>query len=329
MNTKPIRQQFADTMLDVGKKDKGLVVLVGDISHFRLQPFAKACPGRYYNVGICEPTIVNMAAGLARVGFFPVVHTIAPFIIERAFEQIKLDFCYQDLGVSLISCGSAFDYSTLGYSHHCYDDFSLIKGLPGTQIIYPGMANEFDTLFKQTYGNGRITYMRITNHSHGVKIKGSDIKFGKGVRVREGKDLTIVATGGQLKTAMDTLPLLQDKGIDTEVIYIHTIKPLDNDLILKSVNKTKRVLIIEEHNEVGGLGDEVIRISKNSPGIRYAQLGIPETIIHSYGTYQQLAEELGFTPKGVMNKVSSVLGLGKKRKKTNAKGKREAEPVTV
>lgn len=103
LNKKRIRQQFADTMLEVGQNDPNLVVLLGDISHFILQPFAKACPGRYYNVGICEPTIVSMAAGLAKVGFYPVVHTIAPFIVERSFEQIKLDFCYQQLDGNLVT----------------------------------------------------------------------------------------------------------------------------------------------------------------------------------------------------------------------------------
>ncbi|MFQ5737780.1 MAG: hypothetical protein ACE5JX_02125, partial [Acidobacteriota bacterium] len=103
MTPKSIRRQFADTMLAVGREDSNLVVLVGDISHFILQPFAQTCPGRYYNVGICEPTIVSMAAGLAKVGYTPVVHTIAPFLIERSFEQIKLDFCYQQLGGNLVT----------------------------------------------------------------------------------------------------------------------------------------------------------------------------------------------------------------------------------
>lgn len=102
---KHMRQEFADTMLEVGQVDAKLVVLIGDISHGILQPFAKACPGRFYNIGICESTIVNMAAGLAKVGLYPVVHTIAPFIVERSFEQIKLDFGYQHLGVNLVTVG--------------------------------------------------------------------------------------------------------------------------------------------------------------------------------------------------------------------------------
>src|SRR3990170_6447665 len=154
--TKTIRQEFADTMLEVGQKDPNLLVLIGDISHFILQPFAKACPGRFYNIGICENTIVNMAAGLSKVGFYPVVHTISPFIIERSFEQIKDDFGYQRVGVNIVTVGSAFDYGGLGCTHHCYGDFAMLKTIEGTEIIYPGSPLEFNLLFKQTYKNGKI-----------------------------------------------------------------------------------------------------------------------------------------------------------------------------
>ncbi len=157
MSVKTMRQQFVDTMINIGKTDSNLVVLVGDISHFIFQSFAKACPGRYYNVGICEPTIISMAAGLAKTGLYPVAHTIAPFIIERSFEQLKLDFCYQQLGGSIVTVGSVFDYSNLGCTHHCYGDFALLKTLQNTEIIYPACPNEFDTLFRQTYKNNNLT----------------------------------------------------------------------------------------------------------------------------------------------------------------------------
>ena len=175
------------------------------------------------------------------------------------------------------------------------------------------MANEFDILFKKMYRNGKITYMRITNYYHGVNIEERDIEFGKGIKIKEGRDLTIVVTGSQLNNVMKVLPVLQDKKVDAEVIYIHTIKPLDDKLICESIEKTKKVLIIEEHNEIGGLGDEVIRISKNILGVQYAQHGIPECIIHDYGTYQELCETLGFTPEGIINKIKTILKFNERR----------------
>ena len=173
--TKKIRDGFAETMLEVGKKDSRLVVLVGDISHFILQPFAKECPGRYYNIGICEPTMVTIAAGLSKVGFIPVIHTIAPFLIERSFEQIKLDFGYQKLGGNFVSVGAGFDYGNLGCTHHCYDDFSLLKNVEGMKIVYPASYAEFNILFKQIYDDKSPNYFRIPENSHGAIFKNSNI----------------------------------------------------------------------------------------------------------------------------------------------------------
>ena len=182
MIPKKMRQQFADTLLDIGQKDPRLAVLIGDISHFILQPFAKACPGRFYNVGICEPTIISMAAGLAKTGLVPVVHTIAPFIMERSYEQIKLDFCYQGLAGNILTVGSAFDYANLGVTHHCYNDFALMKALPNTQVIYPASPVEFEVLFRQTYDNDQVTLFRVPEHQHGQVIDPAALKVGKEAR---------------------------------------------------------------------------------------------------------------------------------------------------
>lgn len=306
MTTKPIRQQFADTMLEVGREDPNLVVLVGDISHFRLQPFAKACPGRYYNVGICEPTIVSMAAGLAKVGFYPVVHTIAPFIIERSFEQIKLDFCYQKLGGNLVSVGSAFDYANLGATHHCYGDFALLKTLPNTQITYLASTVEFDSLFRQAYQNGALTLFRIAAHQHGQEFKANDIQFGKGIKVTDGRNLTIVATGPQLRNALAARDGLGEMGWDADILYVHTIRPLDTELIRASVRKTRRVLVIEEHMRSGGLGDDVLRATRDLPNVQYASLSIPDRFVTEYGTYQNHCEKLGLTREGILQRVGEV-----------------------
>ncbi len=304
---KDMREEFADTLLEVGKKDENLVVMVGDISHFRLLDFAKACQGRYYNIGICEPTIVNMAAGLSMLGFYPVVHTIAPFIVERSYEQIKLDFCYQELGVNIITVGSAFDYSTLGCTHHCYVDFALLKPLPDTQIFFPASPIELITLFKQTYNNGKVSYFRIPRLSHDFIFSKEQLISGKGIKVTKGNDLTIVVTGPQLKTALDASELLKKFGFDAEIIYMHTIKPFDQKLILESVKNTKKVIVIEEHSMYGGMGDEVLRITKDLAGIKYSFIAIPDIFVRDYGSYADICELLGFTVDNIVQKVKSEL----------------------
>ncbi len=313
MNGKSIRQQFADTMLDVGRLDPRLVVLVGDISHNLLKPYASACPGRYFNVGICEQTIVGMAAGLAKVGFYPVVHTIAPFLVERSFEQLKLDFSYQGLGGNLVTSGSAFDYSNLGCSHHCYGDFALLKTLENTAIIYPGSPLEFDLLFRQTYRDGRLTVFRVPARQHGYPFQAQEILFGKAIRVTLGRGLTIVVTGPQLKNALDAREDLSRMGLEPEIVYVPTIQPLDTDTIHESALKTRRVMVVEEHMERGGLGDDVLRSIRTIPGCEFTSLSIPNSFVTEYGSYEDHCRALGLTREGIIQRAGSVFSVGAKR----------------
>jgi len=300
---KSIRQQFADTILAVGQDDHNLVVLIGDISHFILQPFAKACPGRFYNIGICEPTIMSMGAGLAKAGLYPVLHTIAPFLIERSFEQIKLDFCYHKLGGNLVTVGSAFDYANLGCTHHCYDDWALLKSFPNTQIMYPSSPVEFDTLFRQTYQNGYLTLFRLPEHQHGYEFHQKEIINGEAIKLTDGQRLTIVTTGPHLRDALEAREELTALGYEPEIIYIHTIKPLDTDLIYASALKTRRVLVLEEHNRIGGVGEDVLRTIFGINDIQFNWIGIPEVFIRDYRPYEQHCEALGLTRDGIVKNV--------------------------
>ncbi|MDX2187689.1 MAG: transketolase C-terminal domain-containing protein [Opitutaceae bacterium] len=296
---KKIRQEFADTMLELGSVDPRLVVMVGDISHGILQPYAKACPGRYYNIGICEPTIVNMAAGLSKVGLIPVVHTIAPFIAERAYEQIKLDFGYQKLSGNFITVGGAFDYAQLGCSHHCYADVSLLSHFRRAQIIVPGTAREFNVLFKQIYSADAINYVRIPEYSHGIEFSDELLRFGRGIQVREGKDVTLAVIGTQLANAVKAAATLADAGISAEILYFHTLKPFDRALLRKSVEKTGRLLSIEELSAHDGLFNLCLRSCVGLPGFSAAQIAIPD-FIHSYGSYEELCTQAGFSPENIV-----------------------------
>ena len=305
-----MRKTFADTMLEVGQVDPKLVVLVGDISHFALQPFAKACPGRFYNVGILEPTIVNMAAGLSISGLHPVVHTIAPFLIERSVEQIKLDFCYQQVGGTLISVGSAFDYSGLGCSHHCYNDLALIKSLPNTEVVYPASPKEFRLLFRESYRNGKLTYFRLPGTQHGVELRDENVRMGKGIRVKAGRDVTIIAAGPQLKTVVESLPLLAERSIDAEVLYLPALKPFDQEIVRDSVARTRHLLVVEEHSRYGGFGDEALRAAVNVGNVRCDFISIPDEFQRGYGQYEEHLQALGFVATNIARRCAALLAIG-------------------
>ncbi len=301
-----MRNAFASLMKNIGEYDKKLVVLIGDISHFILQPFAEACPGRFYNIGILEPTIVSMSAGLYHTGFYPVAHTIAPFLTERSLEQIKLDFCYQELGGNLVTVGSAFDYAGLGCTHHCYDDIGILKNIPRTEIVYPAMPKEFEIIFKKTYRNDKLTYFRLPEHKHNVDIDEKKIIFGKAIILKSGKDITIIAAGPQLKTVMNALPSLKNIGIDPEIIYVPTIKPFDYETVGKSVKKTGKFVVIEEHMEFGGVGDEVLRCVEGVLIKNRIFLNIPNNFIHYYGSYEEICNKLGLTPKNLIKTIKAI-----------------------
>ena len=302
-----MRKVFTSYMKEVGLRDPKLVVLVGDISHFALQPFAEACPGRFYNVGILEPTIVSMAAGIAASGLYPVAHTIAPFLIERSLEQIKLDFCYQNLGGTLVSVGSAFDYSGLGCSHHTYNDLGIIKGLPNTQVIFPASDIEFEELFSQTYQNQYLTYFRLPTDKHGVKFDKSQMKIGQGIRVREGSAATILAVGPMLKAAMEALPALENKLGSIEVLYYPTIKPFDTELVRASVAKTKRLLVIEEHSLVGGISQEAVFACLGVNGTKFDFISIPNEFQRGYGHLADHYNQLGLSAEGVTKRLTAMV----------------------
>lgn len=301
-----LRQSFANTMLQVGEKDERLVVLVGDISHGILQPYAKSFPNRYYNIGICEPSIVNMASGLSEVGLIPVVHTIAPFLIERSYEQIKLDFGYQKRGVNLISVGSAFDYSKLGCSHHCYTDVSLISHIEGSQVFVPGSAYEFESLFNATYDSNCINYFRLTENPHGQDTSKWNIAVGEGMIVKEGKDITVITTGAQLENAVKAAEILESQNINVEILYFPTLKPFDSDLVKNSVSKTKNMITIEEISAQDGLYNLCLKSITGVDKVNSYQMAI-EGFIHGYGSYNDLCETAGLTSDNLVRVTKNLL----------------------
>lgn len=304
MNTN-LRLSFAETMLKIGGSDENLVVMVGDISHGILQPFAKKFPERYYNIGICEPSIVNMASGLSEVGLIPVVHTIAPFLIERSYEQIKLDFGYQKRGVNLVSVGGAFEYSKLGCSHHCYTDVSLISHIEGSQVFVPGSVVEFENLFEQSYRDKCINYFRLTENPHSVDSSNWDIKKGKAILVRGGKDLTVVAVGSQLQSAFDASQILKNEGIELEILYYPTIKPFDSEAIKVSAQNSKKVITIEELSSHDGIFNLVLKHTSGIDGLEVRQLAI-SGFIHGYGSYKDLCEKSGLTTTDLVREIREM-----------------------
>jgi transketolase len=301
-----LRKVFAALLLDNGNLDQDLIVLVGDISHGLLSNFRFKFPKRYFNIGICEPAMVGLAAGLRIAGFNPVVHTIAPFLIERSYEQIKLDFGYQGLGGNFVSVGGSFDYSKLGCSHHTYSDVSMMAQLPNSNIFIPGSGTEFTKLFNQNYRNNEINYFRLTENPHGHEFSPENISSGEAILVKEGIDVTIAALGPMLKVALESSIKLAEQGIDAEVLYYHTFKPFDKQAVIKSVKKTKRIATIEELASIGGLNSIVLESCAEillKLNLKFAV----NNFVRSYGNYSDMLIEAGLSTEHIVKVITKEI----------------------
>jgi len=282
--------------------------MVADISHGIFGEFREKIKNRYYNIGICEPAIVNMAAGLNKVGINPIVHTIAPFLIERSFEQIKLDFGYQNLNINLVSVGGSFDYSKLGCSHHSYEEVAILKHFARAQIFLPGSNVEFETLFKQHYKDNKINYFRITEYPHNHNIEIDKIKNKYSFKVRDGKDLTIVALGNQLKNSIKAANILNTENkIESDIIYFNAIRPFEPEIFLRSIAKTKKFICIEELSKSGGLYEDCLKSSiEINEKINSTHLSISD-FIHDYGSYEELSFSAGLSVENIILKARELI----------------------
>ena len=251
-----------------------------------------------------------MAAGLNKVGINPIVHTIAPFLITRSFEQIKLDFGYQNLNINLVSVGGSFDYTKLGCSHHSYEEVAILKHFARAQIFLPGSNIEFETLFRQHYKDNKINYFRITEHPHEYKIDINATKKKYSFKISDGKDLTIVALGNQLKNAIKVAEILiSEYGIESDIVYFNSIKPFEAKIFMQSISKTKKFICIEELSQSGGLYEECLKDSlKIEDKIRSEHVSITD-FIHDYGSYDQLSEIAGLSVKNIIQKAKNLLKI--------------------
>jgi transketolase len=299
-----LRNQFAKTVTSIGHEDKDLVVVVGDISHGIFSDFRDIAPDRYFNIGICEPAMASICAGLNKTGHNPVIHTIAPFLIERSFEQIKLDFEYQGLSGNFVSVGGSFDYAQLGCSHHSYLDVALIRSLPSAKIFMPGSDKEFDHFFRCYYKEPGVKYFRLTENSH--SYDNLDMSEA-GVKVNSGSDITLVTCGASLQNCIEACKLANSIGISVDLIYLTKIWPIDASLIESSCEKTHNLVVVSELSSVGGLG-QIVQDAVNAASVsleNFVSIEIKD-FVRDYGTYQDLRNGANIGVKNILEQLEGL-----------------------
>lgn len=278
-----MRKQFKATVSDLAAADANVVVVLGDVSVYMFKEFWEQHPDRFYNMGICENTLISVSAGLAAGGYHPFVHTIAPFLTERSYEQIKLDMCYNNFGGNIVTCGASFDYAWDGATHHAYTDLAILRMLPSAQVFQPGSEAEVDAIMRATYNNGKTTYIRLSDHPHQIK---TNLEVGKGTVIKEGNSDICVMTAGPLLTNVMTACT----DLDVDLVYFHSIKPIDKELIQKYSHK--KVIVIHDAH---GLREAINEV----PGLRTYYHGLPDEFCVWYGTVHDIRKKIGLDETGI------------------------------
>lgn len=292
-----MRKQFVKTIEEIIGLDQRLVLLLGDIGVFGFRQIFSDYPTRIYNIGILEQSTVSIASGLAMTGFIPVIHTIAPFLIERCYEQLKLDFGYQNLGGNFISVGASYDYAELGCSHHCPGDVGILKNIPGMSIVVPGTAREFDTLFKQSYANKKPNYYRLSENANSTD---QEISFGVGCVVKRGRKATIIVVGPMLQSVLEAC-----SDMDVNILYYTTIFPFDNNLLQSIIENDERIIIIEPYYS-GSITLDVMN-SLEPKNVKINHIGVPREFLTNYGSKLEHDQSLALDSKSIRKKIITFL----------------------
>ncbi len=291
-----MREQMVRTLEDLLDRDERLVVLLGNISTGLFRRGWRDHTDRLYDVGILEQTMMSAAAGLAMEGLIPVAHSITPFVVERCYEQIKDDFCFQQLGGNIISTGASYDYTTEGMTHHGPGDVAILKQLPGIEIAVPGTAAEFDALFRERYADGAPTYYRLSAHQNATS---QPVRFGQANVLRKGSQATVIAVGPALEP---TLAAAAD--LDVALLYYATVAPFDAET-LRAHGQSGKVALVEPYYE-GTLVADVAAALVGTP-TRIEAIGVPHAVLSHYGTPTQHDEAIGFTPRGIRARIANLL----------------------
>ena len=232
---------------------------------------------------------------MATIGLIPFVHTIAPFLVERGLEQLKVDFGYQNLNGNFISVGASYDYAALGGTHHCAGDVAQLLTIPNMEIIIPGTSNEFNQLINQTYNNGSPTYFRLTEYENNFD---NTVTFGKGNLIKSGSKATIICVGNMLNNVLEAT-----ENLDVTILYYTTINPFDHEILLSNFNE--KIILVEPYYE-GGLN---YKINKTLKGFKYEliNIGVPHKFLTNYGTKLEHDINLSLNTDGIKKTIEECL----------------------
>ena len=302
------RESYGNALVELGSKHDNVVVLDADLAGAtKTGVFLKVFPDRHINCGIAECNMVGVAAGLATTGLVPFASSFAMFAAGRAYEQIRNSVGYPELNVKIGATHAGISVGEDGASHQCNEDIALMRVIPGMVIINPADDIEAKAAVKAAYAHKGPVYLRFGRLPVPV-FNHPDYQFelGKGVVLREGKDLTIIATGLPVSNCLEAAKLLAANGVEAKVINIHTIKPLDRELVITAAKETGKVVTVEEHSVIGGLGSAVCDVLAEHAPTKVFKIGIQDVYGES-GPALELLKKYKLDADGIYEQIMSIL----------------------
>jgi len=305
-----MRTAFINKLIELARNDKNIYLITSDTGFSILEEFEKLFSEQYLNIGISEANMIGVASGLSLGGKKVFLYAIAPFITMRCFEQVRIDLCYQNIPVKLIGVGAGLTYGNAGATHHSIEDIAVMNCLPNMTVICPGDPIEVGKAVEESLKLNGPCYIRIGKSGEPnihKEVPGS-FSLGKGIRLRIGENVALVATGNMLETAIKVYEILKEKNIDTEVISMHTVKPIDKEMIIETSKRCKFIATMEEHNVIGGLGSRVADvITEENLNVRLKKFAIPDKYVDVVGDQDYLRNYYGLTAEQISEKILSLI----------------------
>lgn len=304
-----MRTVFNKTLLEIAKKNPNIYMILADIGYGEIEEFANTFPDRYFNVGVAEQNMTGVACGVALEGNTAVTYSIANFPTLRCLEQIRNDVCYHKVDVKIVIIGGGLAYGALGVSHQSTEDIAIMRSLPDMIVLAPADKKEAEAATYATFEHRGPVYYRCGYKNEPDIHKGPiDFRIGKAIEVKSGSQVTLIGTGTITYNALKAAEILEKKGISTRLLSMHTVKPIDDEAILKAAEETGAIVTVEEHNILGGLGSAVAEVlCDNGVGVPFQRIALPDTYVHEVGSHDWLLEQYGFTSEAIAKKTEEVI----------------------
>ncbi len=304
-----MRNAYIKELYELAKQDANVLGINADNGAIVYDDFRRDFPKQYMNFGIAEANMIAAAAGMASCGKIPFCYTIGAFLAYRALEFIRNDVCYQNQNVKIVGIGSGCAYANLGPTHHTTEDIAILRSMPGLTIFSPASPLESKKATRAAYEWDGPVYLRLgRNGEPEIYDKDYDFVPGKGVVLREGKDVTIIGTGGILLDALESAETLGKEGIAASVVNIHKIKLFDEDIIKKAEEETKAIVTVEEHSIYGGLGGAVAEVLAEYGGdVRFRRIGLT-AFVEGYGDPASVKKMNRIDSKAIEKAVLELFG---------------------